>query len=66
MATQDYKFLTTHAHEVLICTILYRLIHAKAPNIGVINSDINSDLATLKLNQGEQLEDSPTRIFRLE
>ena len=57
MSPQSYKVVNTHAHEISGWKILSRLIHSSAPNIGGMNGDIQSDLATLPLKKGEQLED---------
>ena len=45
--------------------ILSRLLHSRAPHLGGINGDVQSDLATLDFNNGEQLEDFNIRIIRL-
>ena len=57
MATQAYKVIRTHAHEISGWKkILSIILHSHAPNIGGMNGDIQSDLATLELKNGEQLE----------
>ena len=56
MAPQPCKIFSTRAREILGCTISYRLIHSRALHIGGINGDSQSGLATLLLNNGEQLE----------
>ena len=57
MSSQAYKVLSTHTHEISVWTIISRLLHSRAPHIGGINGDVQSYLATLVLNNGEQLED---------
>ena len=37
-----------------------------APHLGGMNGDVKSDLATLALNNGEQLEDFHSRILRIQ
>ena len=66
MAPQDYKVVSTHAHEISGWTILSRLLHSRAPNLGGMNGDVQYNLATLALNNGEQLEDFHSRILRLQ
>ena len=66
MAPQSYKVFSTHAHEISGCTILSRLFHSRAPHLGGMNGDVQSDLATLALKNGEQLEDFHSRIIRLQ
>ena len=56
MATQSYKVVSTHYHEISGWTILSRLIHSRAPHLGGINGDVQSDIATLAFRNGEQLE----------
>ena len=57
MAPQAYKNFRTHAHEISGWDFLSRLLQSHAPQFGGINSYVQSDLATLELNNGEQLED---------
>ena len=66
MATQAYKVFSTHAHEISVWTILYRLLHTRAPHLGGMNGYVQSDLATLAFKNGEQLEDFHSRILRLQ
>ena len=66
MPPQAYKIISTHAHEISGWTILSRLLHSHAPHLGGINSDVESDLATLAFNNGEQLEYFHSRILRLQ
>ena len=66
MVPQAYKVVSTHAHEILECTILSRILRLYAPRIGVINGYIRSDLATMAFKNGEQIEDFHSRILRLQ
>ena len=68
MAPQAYKVVSTNSHEISGRTILSRLIHSRAPHLGGMNGDVQSDLATLALAfwNGEQLEDFYSRILRLQ
>ena len=66
MSPQAYKVVSTHAHEISGWTILSRLLHSHDPHIGGMNGDFQSDLDTLALNNGEQLEDFHSRILRLQ
>ena len=65
-ANQAYKVVRNHVHEISGWTILYRLIHSCAPHLGGMNGDVQSDIATLAFNNGEQLEDFHIRIIRLQ
>ena len=56
MAPQDYKVVSTHAHDISGWNILSRLIHSCDPHLGGMNDDVKSDLATQTFNNGEQLE----------
>ena len=47
MSPQAYKVVNTYAHEISGWTILSRLLHARAPNLGGTNGDVKSDLSTL-------------------
>ena len=66
MAHQDYKFFSTHAHEISGWTILSILLHSRAPHLGGTNGDVKSDLATLDFKNVEQFEDFHSRILRLQ
>ena len=66
MATQSYKVVSTHAHEISGRTIISRLLHSCATNLGGMNVDVQYDLATQELNNGEQLEDFHSIIIRLQ
>ena len=66
MAPQAYKVVSTHAYEILGWNILSRILHSRAPHLGGTNGDIQSDLATLAFNNGEQFEDFNSRILRLQ
>ena len=48
MLPQAYKIVNTHAHEISGWKIISRLLHMQAPNIGVMNGDVKSDLSTLE------------------
>ena len=52
MAPQSYKVVKNHAHEISAWKIIARNIHLRAPNLGGINGDVQSDLANLALNNG--------------
>ena len=47
MAPQAYKVVSTRDHEISVWTILYRLLHSRAPHLGGMNDDVQSNLATL-------------------
>ena len=66
IAPQAYKVVSTHAHEISGWTIFSRILRSRAPNIGGINGDIQSDISTLAFKNGEQLEDFQIRILRLQ
>ena len=66
MATQAYKIVSTHDHEISGWTILSRLLHSRATRIGGVEGYVQSDLATLAFKNGEQLEDFRSRILRLQ
>ena len=66
MAHQDYKFFSTHAHEISGWTILSILLHSRAPHLGRMDGDVKSDLATLDFKNVEQFEDFHSRILRLQ
>ena len=66
MAPQAYKVVSTHAHEISGYNILSRLLHSRASYLGVMNGDVQSDLAILVFKNGEQLEDLHSRILRLQ
>ena len=63
MAPQAYKVVITHAHKISGWTIISRLIHLRAPHIGWMNGDVQSDLTTLESKNREQLEDFHSRII---
>ena len=62
MAPQEYNVVNTNDNEILVWTIISRLIYAHAPQM---NGNVHSDLATLELTKREQLEDPNRRIIRL-
>ena len=66
MAPQAYKVGSTNDHEVSRFTILSRLIHSRAPHIGGMNGDVQSDLATLEFKNGELLEYFHGKVIRLQ
>ena len=66
MAPQTYKIISTHSHETSGWIILSRLLHSRAPHLGGINGDVQSDLANLAFNNGEQLEYFHSRILILQ
>ena len=66
MAPQAYKVVSTHAHEISVWTILSRLLHPSAPYIGVMNGDVQYNLATLIFKNWEQLEYYQSSILRLQ
>ena len=66
MAPQAYKVVSTHAHEISGWNILSILLHSRAPKLGGMNGDVQSDLAILAFRNGEQSEDFHSRILRLQ
>ena len=52
MASQAYKVFSTHDIEISVWTILSKLLHSGAPNLGGMNGDVHSDLATLTFKNG--------------
>ena len=42
------------------------MLNSRAPHLGGMNGDVQSDLATLAFKNGEQLEDFHSRILRLQ
>ena len=65
MAPQAYKVVSTHANEISVWTILSIPLHSRAHHLGGMTGDVQSDLATLAFENGEQLEDFNGRIIRL-
>ena len=63
--THSYKILNTYVHEISVWTILYVLIHLRAPHIGGMNGDVQYDLVTLEFDSREQLEYFHSIILRL-
>ena len=53
VAPQTYKFVSNHAHEISGCKCLSRIPHYCAPHLGVMNGDVQSDLATMVFNNRE-------------
>ena len=66
MVPHSYKVVSTHAHKISGWTITYRLFHSRAPHIGGMNGDVQSELATLAFKNGEQLEDFHSIIIILQ
>ena len=66
MATQDYKVVNTHAHEISGWKILSRLLHARAPHLGGVNGDVDYEPDTLAFNYGQQIEYFHRIIIRLQ
>ena len=56
MAPQTYKFVIIHAHEITGLKILSRLLHSRAPYIGGIIGDVQSDLETLEFKNSHNPE----------
>ena len=54
MAPQAYKVVNNHAHEISGWRIIYRLLHLRAPHIGGMNCDVQSDISTLVFNNREK------------
>ena len=50
----------------MVCTILSILLYARAPPLGGVNGDVQSEMVTLAFNQGEQIEDCHSTILRLQ
>ena len=66
MAPQACKIVSTYAHDISGWNILSRLLHSRAPHLGDMNGDVQSDLATLAFRNGEQPEYFHIRILRLQ
>ena len=66
MEPQSHKVFRTHTHEISVWTILSIIIHSRAPHIGGMNGDVQSDISTLVFNNGEQIEDFHSIILRLQ
>ena len=66
MEPQEYKVVNNNSHEISGWKILSRFLHERAPNLGGMNDDVQSDLSTLAFNNGEQLENFHIRILRLQ
>ena len=56
MAPQSYKVVNIHAHVISEWTTLFRLLHARAFHLGGMHGDVQSDIATPELKNGEKLE----------
>ena len=66
MVPQAYMVVSTHANEISGWTIMSRILYSRAPNLGGMNGDVQSDLATMTFNNGEQIEDFHSRIIRIQ
>ena len=66
MTPQEYMVINTHANEISGRKILSRIIHEHIPHIVGTNGDVQYDLATLELNNGEQVEDFCIIVIRLQ
>ena len=47
MVTQSYNVVSTHANEISGYKFLSRILYSRAPNIGGMNGDVQSDLFTM-------------------
>ena len=66
MALQAYKVVSNYAHEISGWKILSIIIHLCAPNLGVMNGDVHSDLATMAFKNEKELEDFHSRVLILQ
>ena len=66
MLPQSYKVVATHAHEISGWKIISIIIHEWNPNLGGINGDIQSDLATLTFKNREQTQGFHIIIIKLQ
>ena len=66
MKPHAYKVVINHSHEISGRIILSRLLHSRAPHLGMMNGDVQSDLSTLAFKNGEQLEYFHSKILRLQ
>ena len=66
IATQAYKVVSTHAHEIPGWKILSIPLHSCSPNLGGTNGHVQYGLATLTFNNREEPEDLHSRIIRLQ
>ena len=66
MAPQTYRVVSTHANGISVRTIISRLIHSHAPHPGGMNGDLQYDLSTLALKNGENIEYFNSLIIRLQ
>ena len=72
MAPQAYKVVSTNSHEISGWEILSRLIHSRAPTLGGMNDDVQSDLVDMEFNNENnlnismaELSDSNRRLYSL-
>ena len=63
MAPQYYKVISTNTDEISGWTILSIITHSRDLHLGGMNSDVQSDLATLDFKNGEHLEYFHRRII---
>ena len=66
MEPRAYKFFNNHSRGISGLTIIFRLIHVRAPHIVWMNDEVQSSLSTLEFKNGEHLEDFHSRIIRLQ
>ena len=66
MEPQSYKVVNTHAHDISGWTILSIPLRSRAPHFWGMNGDVKSDLATLALKNGEELNFFYSRTIRLQ
>ena len=66
MVPQAYMVVSTHANEISGWTIMSRILYSRAPNLGGMNGDVQSDLATMTFKNGEKLEDFHSIILRIQ
>ena len=52
MEYQSYKVFSTRPHEISGWTIISRIIHPSAPNLGGVNGYVKYDLSTLAFKNG--------------
>ena len=63
MVPQAYKTLNSRDYKISGYILLSRVIHVRAPTVGYINGDVQSDISTLTFNNKEQLEDFHSTIL---
>ena len=60
MEPQAFKVVTTHAHKMLVCTILSITISDRYSHLGGMNGDVKYYLSRLELKNGENLKNFMT------